>query len=160
MEKNRILSVLRHGEAEIGVGQAGDFSRNLSPFGKHQIGRLNQVLKNNDFKIEFLVSSPAIRACQTAELISKDFEPSEIKIEKDIYEAEPEDLIKIIHKVDEKIDNLLLVGHNPGISALISLITGEGYVSLRPGMMAIMDVYIDDWSLLGRESGILREIWQ
>ncbi len=160
MEKFRVLSVLRHGEAEIGVGKAGDFSRNLSEFGKHQIGRLNLVLRNNGFKFDCLVSSPALRACQTAELISKDFEHTGIKIEKDIYEAEPEDLIKIIHKVDEKVDNLLLIGHNPGVSALISFITGEGYVSLRPGMMAIVDVYVDDWSLLGQDSGVLREIWQ
>ncbi len=160
MENSRVLTVLRHGEAEMGSRNSGDFLRQLSASGKHQISRLNEVLKNNDFKIEMLLSSTAKRASQTAELISKDFQPKNIQFEDEIYEAEPEDLIKLIQKLDDKTVNLMLVGHNPGLSALVSYITGEGYVSLKPGMMAVLDIFVDDWSMIGRESGILREIWQ
>lgn len=160
MENSRVLSILRHAEAEIGTGELGDFNRQLSPTGKHQICRLNEVLKKNDFKIEFLLSSPAKRAFQTTEFISKDMKPVDIVFEKEIYEAEPEDLLKLIQNTDDNIENLLLVGHNPGLSALISYITGDGYINLRPGMMAVLDIYVDDWSMLGMESGVLKEIYQ
>jgi len=76
----------------------------------------------------------------------------------EIYDAELNDLVKILNDVDSGVQNLLLVGHNPSLSLLVSYLTGIGSLSLNPGMMAIIEIVSDEWKQMGKDTGILKEV--
>lgn len=64
-----------------------------------------------------IVSSPAPRALQTAELAGAELgcSPAQIQREPRVYEAAREDLLAVVRRV-RQADCLMLVGHNPGLS--------------------------------------------
>lgn len=160
MNNFKSLSVLRHGEAEFSALKNGDFNRNLSIQGRSQVKRLTELLKKNDFEIDLILSSSAIRTKETTELVSQGAKVAAIVFEHEIYEAEPNQLLKLINGLGIVFNRVLLVGHNPGLSDLISFITGEQYINLQPGMMAIMEIQVEEWSMVGEETGILKEVIQ
>jgi phosphohistidine phosphatase len=160
MAQSKFLYVLRHAEAKPGIGIKGDFLRELTLEGRKQLDRLLGILNKKDFKIDLVLVSPAIRTLQTSEIIGLGF-PSDIrKIVDDIFDAEPQTLLELLNDIKGEIQKVLLIGHNPGISALVAYISGQDYISMKPGMMAIIELQVDDWKMLGGNTGILKEILQ
>jgi phosphohistidine phosphatase len=161
MAEPKILYVLRHGEARPGIGVRGDFLRELTTDGRKQITRLAQYLKSKDFKVDLILVSPAKRTQQSLDILTSTLAIKNIQETHDeIFDAEPQKLLDIINNIKQPINNLLLVGHNPGISSLVSFVSGQNYISMKPGMMAVLEILVDDWKLLGGNTGTLKEILQ
>jgi phosphohistidine phosphatase SixA len=71
-----------------------------------------------------------------------------------LYEADPEDVRTLLREVDDSIDRLAVVGHNPTVHALCRELlekrtipdeapAGAGY---PPGTLSIIDLPISSWS--------------
>lgn len=160
MDNFKNLSVLRHGEAEYTVLKNGDFDRNLTAQGQSQVKKITEFLQKNEFEIDLVLSSSAKRTKDTTELVCQGTKVASVKFLKEIYEAQQDDLIRMINGLGKNINHLLIIGHNPGLSDLISRITGEKNLNLQPGMMAIMEIHVEDWSMVGKETGVLKKIIQ
>lgn len=156
----KILTLMRHGEAEHGLGQVDDFSRKLSGSGKERLKILNGMLVKNDQKFDLLIKSPARRANETAKLITYHLKIDKEESEPAIYEGSVEKLLEILKHLSDEFDNVLLVGHNPGISSLLVYLTNEINISLWPGMMAIVNLDIPNWDMLTSGTGSLKEVLQ
>lgn len=159
MAEPKILYVLRHGEAKPGIGIRGDFLRELTFEGRQQLNKLAEHLKSIDFKTDLILVSPAKRTQQSLEIITSALSIQNNQITHDeIFDAEPQTLLEIINNINQPTNHLLLVGHNPGISSLVSFVSGQNYLSMKPGMMAVLEILVDEWRLLGGNTGILKEI--
>ena len=154
------LTLMRHGEAETGIGRQGDFERPITGNGIIKLQRLNHVLKQKEISFDLLLKSPALRAMQTAQLISKNIIVDEEIVEAAIYENSVDILLEIIQLLPHRFENILLVGHNPGISALLVYLVGDFNLSLIPGMMAVITFDFPDWKMLSRGTGSLVEVLQ
>ncbi|WP_194974925.1 SixA phosphatase family protein [Aquiflexum lacus] len=161
MAEPKILYVLRHGEARPGIGIKGDFLRELTVDGRQQLKRLAEYLKSIDFKTDLILVSPAKRTQQSLEILTTTLAIKNNQITHDeIFDAEPQTLLDIINNINQPSNNILLVGHNPGISSLVSFVSGQNYISMKPGMMAVLEILVDDWRSLGANTGVLKEILQ
>lgn len=158
MAVSRLLYLLRHGEAKPGIGPLGDLKRPLSEAGEFHINQLSKVLESRKITFDLILVSPAVRTSQTAKILSKSVSSKEILVLDEIYDAELNDLVKILNDVDSGVQNLLLVGHNPSLSLLVSYLTGIGSLSLNPGMMAIIEIVSVEWKQMGKGTGILKEV--
>jgi phosphohistidine phosphatase len=152
------LILLRHGEA--GFSEDSDFQRKLSKKGRDKLIRMGESLVNSLKTIDLMYCSSAFRTVETADLIGKYLIIKESVFTKDIYEGNVSDLISLLEKTSNSISTCLLVGHNPTISLLVSHISAENYIGMQPGMMAIIDLEISDWKMIGFGTGILKEIVQ
>jgi phosphohistidine phosphatase len=158
MDTQKFLYLLRHGEAEPGIGHIGDIKRPLSEVGKSHIKRLLKTLKDRQTEFDLVLLSPSIRTSQTAKIISEGI-PSKITVvENEIYDAEVGDLLKIIQNTESLNRKILLVGHNPALSGLVTYMTGDDSINMNPGMMAIIEIVVDDWPHIGKETGILVDL--
>lgn len=160
MATNKMLYLLRHGEAEMAFGRQEDFNRQLTSNGIAQLKRLGKILALNATSFDQVLSSSARRTMMTTDLINEFVPTSKIIFEEGLYEAFTEHILNYINQVDKNIDNLLLVGHNPGISAMASYITQGQFISMLPGMMAKISIEVECWSMVGRQTGILMEVLQ
>lgn len=96
-----------------------DFDRPLNKRGKRDAPLMGSILKNKNITPDMIISSPALRAKTTADIIAKEVNyRKEIIFVKSIYEASPTKLHKILRKTDDKICTLFLFGHNPGLNIL------------------------------------------
>ncbi|WP_373493816.1 histidine phosphatase family protein [Aquiflexum sp.] len=161
MAEPKILYVLRHGEAKPGIGVRGDFLRELTNGGRQQLQRLAQHLKSIDFQTDLILVSPAKRTQQSLEILTSTLAINNNQETHDgIFDAEPQTLLEIINNINQPSNHILLVGHNPGISSLVAFVSGQNYISMKPGMMAVLEILVNDWKSLGGNTGILKEILQ
>lgn len=160
MESKKILYLLRHGEAEPGIGQVGDFDRKLTDSGKKQLKRLALELNKRGIRLDQMVSSSAKRTMETAGIFSSILTCKKYEAIPELYEAVPKTIIEVINRTALDIDSLLLVGHNPGISALAAFLSGEPYLLMKPGMLLKLKIYQDDWATIGQSTASLVEIMQ
>lgn len=150
------LFLLRHGEASFSQGL--DFERQLTKSGREKVFRLGQMLKTAQTSLDFMFCSEAKRTQETAGLIEESIKIKNSKVTRIIYQGDFNTLITLLEKTPTDTETCLLVGHNPTISLLLSNITGAAYLGIQPGMMAIIDLTIPEWNMIGHATGSLREI--
>lgn len=158
MEKK--LSLLRHGEAELGNGYDADFRRKLSEQGILKLTGLSKVLQRKGMGFDVLIKSPAFRTMQTAQIITEHLQVKDERIEDRIYEGSVDTLLEIITRLPSHFERVLIVGHNPGLSSLLVYLTNEFNLYLSPGMMAVVTFDLPDWTLIAKGTGSLVEVIQ
>jgi phosphohistidine phosphatase len=123
------LFILRHGEAgkRLAVGNR-DSKRPLTITGTKDIADIAKSLKNLNIKFDLIVTSPLKRAHQTATIVAKTF-TMEDKVE-DWNELRPEgkrsDLYQKVSSRFKQGSSILMVGHEPFLSELISDVICRG----------------------------------
>ncbi|MFN3998157.1 SixA phosphatase family protein [Algoriphagus sp.] len=150
------LILLRHGEA--GFSDGVDFKRKLTPKGKEHLDRLGKNLFGANVKVDFLYCSSATRTRETAEIIKKYIEVGEEEYSKEIYEGSLESVLNLLENTPKDAESCVLIGHNPTISVLASHLTHSNYIGLQPGSMAVLDLEISDWKMIGMGTGTLKEV--
>lgn len=137
----RKLILLRHAHAEpASTGQA-DLDRPLSPIGLAEAERAGQWLKENHLQPDCVISSPSRRTRETLEAVLGITGYVEQKLEDRIYDATPGTLAALVDE-HRDVDQLMLVGHNPGLELLVKLMT-DGLTSehrgMAPGGIAVLE---------------------
>ncbi len=128
------LYLLRHGIGGSADGShfPNDSLRPLTERGHDRMHELSKAVGRLRLRINCIWTSPYLRAVQTAEMFSQQV-LNERKVQEH-KELSPEGnvrrLMGDIADLDSSIDGLLLVGHEPGLSALLSILT-NGNVDLR-----------------------------
>lgn len=120
------LVVLRHAKAERADG-GEDELRALALQGRKQASRLGAHLSDAGLRPDVVLCSSALRTRQTWELArtSLGADPK-VVIRDDLYAASPTDLLAAVREVDPKASVVLVVGHEPSVSALAAHLAGEG----------------------------------
>lgn len=126
------LVLMRHAPASMSGDS--DMERCLSAEGEAVAAAQGRRLEAQVSSIEKVLVSPARRTRQTAELALPTAIPSELC--EAIYEASPGELLQVLEAHGE--EQLMIVGHNPGISMLASYLTGEA-LHMAPGAIAVVD---------------------
>ncbi len=125
-----MIYLLRHGDAEDGDGD--DAARRLTAKGERQAGAAGQALARMGTEIDACLTSPKVRAADTAKLTCQ-----ALRIEPEVAEelrGGPFDSLQLVAGRGD----VLLVGHEPDFSGEIAQLTG-GKVKLRKGGLAIVD---------------------
>jgi phosphohistidine phosphatase SixA len=119
---SRELLILRHAKAEPLAPGGTDFERPLADKGRRQAKEVRDWLAKHKAKPARVLCSPSARTRETAALALPEVEPD---YDPAIYEATPGTLLAL---VDTAADSGLtvLVGHNPGLEQLVTLLA-EGH---------------------------------
>ena len=130
------IYILRHGIAvERGTpGYKKDSERPLTKEGEDKMHQIAEAMLGMELKFDLILSSPYIRAAQTAQIVANELDEEVTFTDALIPDGNPLDLIAEIN--DEKPQRLLLVGHEPDLSRLASvLITGgsDAVIELKKG---------------------------
>jgi phosphohistidine phosphatase len=116
----RRLLLLRHAKAVPATDPLTDSARPLAERGLRDARRIGERLRQHEPRPTLILSSPATRALQTAELVAAamDYAREEIALERRLYLAEPATLMTVIAGQSAATETLLVVGHNPGLTEL------------------------------------------
>ena len=119
----RTLILLRHAQAETGDG-VSDIDRRLSPEGRRQAQGAGRELVARHLIPQRVICSVATRTCQTWDLAAAQFGDAArsgiaVDFSDELYRAYVTELLDEIHAVPDDPSVLLVVGHNPAISAMV-----------------------------------------
>jgi len=128
----RELLILRHGKSDWNK-PVDDFHRPLKKRGRKNANRIGAWMRAQGIIPDIIVSSPAVRAEETARLAAEAMHFSEKNIVKEpaIYEAGWNELLQIVRSLPKTAGRVLLVGHNTGIDDFV-LFLSEGKVAIPP----------------------------
>lgn len=145
----KTIFIVRHAKSCWEDVSSTDKDRPLNTRGKKNAPDMAAHLLKNEGIPDLLVSSPAKRALSTAKIFAKQFQidSDQILIVDRIYEAFPDDLMKVILQLPDDKHKVYLFGHNPGITYLVNRFDGGEDISNVPTTGIIrMDTTADSWS--------------
>ncbi len=162
--QTKSLYIIRHAKAEEFSFDKEDFDRSLIERGIKRAEKnaliLSAHLSKPKEKKLLIISSTAKRAAQTA-LIFADilgYSVNDIQWTPDIYDAHYLQLLKSINDVSANYDELLVFGHNPGLSDLVLYISNE-FVDLKTANIACLSLEEGlDYSMLSANTATLRQV--
>lgn len=141
----RKVVLMRHGHAEQA---ADDFSRALSPLGVSQARAAGSALAAAGFEFDLVLASAAPRALATAECVAAACNyASSIRSDRSLYLAPESQCWTALRALPGDVQSVLLVGHNPGLSALARQLTRQRR-ELAPAEYASALFELEDWSEL------------
>lgn len=128
-----------------------DKDRPLDDRGKRGAPKMGKRLAKRDVKPDLILSSPAMRALMTAEIIAKklDYKLKDIVVDDRLYAGEADDLLNVIHKLGDKLERVMLFGHNPELTELAHRLSSE--ITHMP-TCAVAEFTFDakSWSNIGK----------
>jgi phosphohistidine phosphatase len=127
-----MIWLLRHGDAEDGGGKP-DAERELTEKGERQSREAGAALKQLGVKLDICLTSPKVRARQTAELACKGL-GADIEADERLAGGDFDPL-----ELASGRGEVMLVGHEPDFSSAVAVVTGSRVKMKKGGVAAIDD---------------------
>ena len=166
----KTLLILRHTKARPKDPDMSDHDRELDEHGKDDALRMGKLLREKGLVPDFVMSSSALRARTTAEIVAEECEykgEEKIALERSLYEAKPQDFMNILKRPPDKYNTVLLIGHNPTIEETVQMLTDslDSVVVIPTCTIAHLSIPIEKWSDLFKSNNtkhqiVLKEIIQ
>ncbi|NGO09126.1 histidine phosphatase family protein [Streptomyces sp. HC44] len=122
-EPRRIV-LFRHAKADW--PQVPDRERPLAERGRKDAAVAGLKLADTGIHFDLALCSTATRTRETWKLAVQEF-PQRPKTvyEERLYEASPGELIAVLNEIPDDVQNVLLIGHNPGVQGLADILAGQ-----------------------------------
>ncbi|SNC71863.1 phosphohistidine phosphatase [Kytococcus aerolatus] len=142
------LVLVRHGEALPPAPGQADRERDLTARGEEQARAAGERIAARwagsgpgpRGGAALLLHSTAVRTTRTAELLAAELPVAETWPAPAVYDASPEDLVRVLADVPDEVHRVVLVGHVPGLPALVGQLTGEWPEVWVPGSHAVLEL--------------------
>lgn len=157
----KTLLILRHAKSSWDNANLTDHERPLNKRGKQDAPRMGKLLAELSLTPDLIITSSAERALTTAELaaLHSGYE-QEIMVTRQLYHADPEDYLEVLREKGEPHTCVMVVGHNPGMEALVEDLTGS-YQVMPTAALAQVSLPIDSWvEFTDAVEGELIGIWR
>ena len=139
VDHERTLILLRHAKSDWS-GDTSDIDRPLAERGRRQAPDAGRWLAANIDSVDLAVVSPATRAASTWELAAAELDvPPPTRVDDPVYAASGDELLAIVRDLPDDVQTVVLVGHNPGLEDLVSILTGE-VTRMVTSALAVMTV--------------------
>ena len=147
----KTLFLVRHAKSSWDDISLPDRDRPLADRGKRDVAKMGKRLADRDAKPDLIVSSPAVRALATAQTIAKGLgcKRKDIVVNDRLYARQADDLLDVIQELGEKLERVMLVGHNPELTELAHHLSNE--ITHMP-TCAVAQISFDtkSWSDIGK----------
>ena len=148
----KTLTIVRHAKSSWNNPGLSDHERPLNQRGERDAPDMGKRLKAHGIRPSLIVSSPANRAWTTARIIATEIGyPIEfLQREKGLYHASVDQILDVIASQDEGFNNLMIVGHNPGLTDFANFLSPGLTNNLPTAGVVTVEIDRDDWILYGR----------
>jgi phosphohistidine phosphatase len=150
--KSKRLTLIRHANAEQD-SDVRDFERPLSRKGQNEALEMARRFQERGLVPDLILASAATRTRETAETFAKvlGVVPRLLQADDALYLAEGDYILSTIKGVGPRVSHLMVIGHNPGISAAAISLAPEAITSDLPTCGTLtMTVNCATWNLIDR----------
>lgn len=162
------LYLMRHSKAgQTDKHMLNDHERPLTAKGEDLVPKIASYFNSHykDSPPQLIICSTALRAKQTAGLFKRSFSNKEIEIRTypELYITGNDEILSVIHKLEDKYSSVLVISHNPGLQAFSVKFSKQGDKSkfremrsnFAPGSFATFETDVKSWKEVSTESGTL-----
>ena len=156
----KTLLLLRHAKSSWKQTEMHDHDRPLNKRGKRQAPKVGKFLKENNLVPDLILSSTALRAHDTAQAVAEACGfTGQVDLYQDLYLSDPDCYLDILHCLPDEANRVLVVGHNPDIEQLLTLLT-DATQHMTTAALAQVELPISSWQELNEATdGRLQNLW-
>jgi phosphohistidine phosphatase len=157
---------LRHAKSGWDDPVARDFDRPLNKRGEKAARLIGRWMHHSGLEFDHVIASPAVRVIETIDYVAGGYgQRIEPTWERRVYLASSATLMDVLREVNDKVQSVLLVGHNPGLEDLIlDLVPPDTGCQLRASVYekyptaAVAEIALDvaNWSAIERGTGVFK----
>jgi phosphohistidine phosphatase len=120
--KMKELIVVRHAKSSWDHAGSADHERPLLEKGKKRLRKIINYLKEQNVRPDFILTSSALRARETAKYIAMGLgvDRGLVKVDPALYHATAEDLLDQFDDLSDRFCTVMLVGHNPALTNFVN----------------------------------------
>ena len=145
----RRLVMIRHAKSSWANPLQSDFMRPLNERGKTEAPEMGDKLKALGITPDLVIASSAKRTRQTAKRIANatGYDPENIRWEEKLYHCIPSVFEELLYEVDNNVQTLFIVAHNPGITEFVNELSPVFNIANMPtcGMVGV-NFEADEWN--------------
>ncbi len=152
MSESKRLSLIRHANAEQD-SDVRDFERPLSRKGRNEAEEMAKRFLERERVPDLILTSAAVRTRETADTFARVLGVPARLLQADdsLYLADGDHILAAIRAVGPRVTHLMVIGHNPGISAAAISLAPETVTTDLPTCGTLtMNVSCGKWSLIDR----------
>ena len=157
----KTLLILRHAKSSWKDSSLTDHDRPLNKRGKQDAPRMGKLLLQQGLTPDRIISSTAKRARKTATAVAKACQREDkVELTPEFYHAGPGSHLAVLQNVSDHDERVMVVGHNPGMEALVAHLTGR-METMPTAALAHVALPINRWTELDYEvQGQLLHLWR
>ncbi|MEZ5561891.1 MAG: histidine phosphatase family protein [Gammaproteobacteria bacterium] len=154
----RRLTLLRHAKSSWQETGASDHDRPLSQRGRQDAPVMGRRLLARGSRPSLILCSTALRARHTAQIIARELGyPGEfLQREPGLYLATPEQIMAVLAGQADAFRNIIVCGHNPGLTELANRLAGSDIDNIPTCGMVAIDLDLESWTEIANASGSLQ----
>ena len=151
----KTLYLVRHAKSSWKDKDLVDKARPLKERGVTNAGLMAKILKKGNNIPDLIISSPAVRANETAKLIADNLgiDKNSIITEENLYMADYDDFASVIKQAPENTNKVMLVSHNPGITFYACAVSNADIDNIPTCGIVRIDFNIDSWKNISTVKG-------
>jgi phosphohistidine phosphatase len=147
----KTLLIVRHAKSSWKDMSLSDWERPLNKRGKRDAPMMGQRLADIGIRVDSIVSSTAVRAISTADIIADEIGfQKEIDQRDDLYHADERALLSTIRGFSDDLHAVMLVAHNPSITELVNELSGRWIDNVPTCGIAKFVYDVKSWKDVGR----------
>jgi len=145
----KILTIVRHAKSSWKDTSLSDRKRPLNTRGERDAPVMGRRIHEHGIRPSLIITSPAKRAWTTAKIIAREIHyPLEfLQREDGLYLASLDEILDTIVAQDNGFNNLMIVGHNPGLTDFANFLVPGLTNNLPTAGVVSVEIDRDDWSL-------------
>ena len=154
----KTLCIVRHAKSSWKEEAYTDEQRPLNHRGKVSAPAIGKVLAIKGYEPDLILSSTAVRASSTAALIAVElgYHPDRISTDERIYLASESELLQVISECSPELQNVMIVGHNPGLYMLAIQLSGFMEDNLPTCAAVCIEFDVSRWDELPERPGSIK----
>ena len=149
--------LVRHAKSSWSDPSLRDFDRPLNKRGLRDAPLMAKLLRGKLEELDLIMTSPANRAYTTATYFAEafGFDASDIRQEKKLYHAYPEDILRMIKKLEDSVNTVMVFGHNPGFTDLANHFTDDYIDNIPTCGIFQVESQVNSWSEFNKNTARL-----
>lgn len=153
------LFLIRHAKSSWEDTFIEDRLRPLNGRGKKDAPLMGRMLVEKNLSFDRIISSPAHRAWSTAKKLCKSLGIPKEEIVRDerLYGATVETLYYLLQEVDDSVEHLALVGHNPTLTEFVNRLIDNPIANLPTCGIIVMGLSCTSWQALSHDCYIAHD---
>ena len=160
----KTLLLLRHAKSNWGTPDCDDHERPLALRGRAAAPQMGACLRERNLRPDLVLCSTAVRCQQTLELLGDAVKGVRASSERELYLASGLRLLGRVRQLDDGVNSVLLIAHNPGIADAAQMLIGDGDKKGRNALAgkfptaALAEITFDTqhWNEIGPSLGTLQ----
>ncbi len=145
------LFLVRHAKSSWADATLADFDRPLNERGKRAAPTMGKRLRERNIHPDLMVSSPAVRALATCQLMADKlgYDAGKIKTDRALYHASDDQILAVIKRLPNHNDRdeiIFLFGHNPGLTEFTNRLLNVNIENIPTCGVVEATVDINSWA--------------